>query len=111
MGAGNQTLQKQCDLLPLSHLSSQFFYGLPNMTLLKLSHQDQWTSWFCVNLTQARVIREESASLEEVPPMRSSCKAFSQLVINAGRAHCGWWHPWVGRGLLVWEMLGVRGDV
>jgi hypothetical protein len=28
--------------------------------------------------------------------MRSSWKTFSQLVIKAGRAHCGWCHPWVG---------------
>jgi hypothetical protein len=28
--------------------------------------------------------------------MRSSCKAFSQLVIKGGRAHCGWCHPWDG---------------
>jgi hypothetical protein len=25
--------------------------------------------------------------------MRSSCKAFSQLVIKGGRAHYGWCHP------------------
>jgi hypothetical protein len=28
--------------------------------------------------------------------MRSSCKAFSQLVIKGGRTHCGWCHPWAG---------------
>ena len=28
--------------------------------------------------------------------MRSSCKAFSQLVIKDGRAHCGWDHPSAG---------------
>jgi hypothetical protein len=28
--------------------------------------------------------------------MRFSCKAFSQFVINGGRAHCGWCHPWAG---------------
>jgi hypothetical protein len=28
--------------------------------------------------------------------MRSSCKAFSQLVIKGGRAHGGWCHPWAG---------------
>jgi hypothetical protein len=26
------------------------------------------TGWFCVNLTQARVIREEGGSVEETPP-------------------------------------------
>jgi hypothetical protein len=29
--------------------------------------------------------------------MRSSCKAFSQLVFKGGRAHCAWCHPWAGR--------------
>jgi hypothetical protein len=28
--------------------------------------------------------------------MRSSCKAFSQLVIKGRRAHCGWCHLWAG---------------
>jgi hypothetical protein len=28
--------------------------------------------------------------------MRSSCKAFSQLVIKGRGAHCGWCHPWAG---------------
>jgi hypothetical protein len=28
--------------------------------------------------------------------MSSSCKAFSQLVIKGGRAHCGWCHSWAG---------------
>jgi hypothetical protein len=28
--------------------------------------------------------------------MRSSCKAFSQLVIKSERAHCEWCHPWAG---------------
>jgi hypothetical protein len=28
--------------------------------------------------------------------MRSSCKAFSQLVIKSGRAHYGLCHPWAG---------------
>jgi hypothetical protein len=36
----------------------------------------------CVNLTQAGVITEKGASLEEMPPMRCSYKAFSQLVIK-----------------------------
>ena len=30
--------------------------------------------------------------------MRSSCKAFSQLVIKGGRAHYGWCHPWASPG-------------
>jgi hypothetical protein len=28
--------------------------------------------------------------------MRSSCGAFSQLVIKWGKAPCGWCHPWAG---------------
>jgi hypothetical protein len=44
-----------------------------------------WAQWYwlvlCVNLTQAEVITEKGASVEE---MRSNCKAFSQLVIKGG---------------------------
>ena len=43
-----------------------------------------------VNLTQARDIREEGASVEEI---RSSCKAFSQLVINGGELSPLWVVP------------------
>jgi hypothetical protein len=28
--------------------------------------------------------------------MRSSCKAFSQLVIKGGKPPCSWYHPWAG---------------
>jgi hypothetical protein len=28
--------------------------------------------------------------------MRSSCKAFSQLVDGEGPDYCGWCHPWTG---------------
>jgi hypothetical protein len=38
----------------------------------------------CVNLTQAGVIIGKGASLEKNASMRSSCKAFSQLVIKEG---------------------------
>jgi len=41
---------------------------------------DYWLV-LCVNLTQAGVITEKGASLEEML-LRSSCKAFSQLVIK-----------------------------
>jgi hypothetical protein len=40
----------------------------------------------------AGVITEKGASVGEMPPWRSSCKAFSQLVIKSGRSHCGWDH-------------------
>ncbi len=33
-------------------------------------------------LDTAGVIQEKGASVEEMPPVRSSCKAFSQLVIK-----------------------------
>jgi hypothetical protein len=42
------------------------------------------TGCLCVNLTQARVLREKSASVEEMDAVRSSCRAFSQLVLNGG---------------------------
>ena len=38
--------------------------------------------------------------------MRCSCKAFSQLVIKGGKAHCGWCHPLAGRlEFIVLEVL------
>jgi hypothetical protein len=45
------------------------------------------TSWSCH--------RESSFSWGKAS-MRSSCKAFSQLVIKDVRVHCGWDHPWTG---------------
>jgi hypothetical protein len=55
--------------------------------------------WFCVNLIQARAIREEGTSIQNMPPFRSSCKAFSQSEINGGARQ--WWHkpliPALGR--------------
>jgi hypothetical protein len=41
--------------------------------------------------------------------MRSSFQAFSQLVIKRGRAHCGWWHPWV-LGSIREQAEQARGD-
>jgi hypothetical protein len=46
------------------------------------------TGWFYVNLTQLE-ITEKGASVEEMPPMRSSCRAFSQLVIKGERPLVG----------------------
>jgi hypothetical protein len=40
-------------------------------------------------LTQAGVITEKGASLEKNASMRSSCKAFSQLVIKRGGLRVG----------------------
>ena len=50
---------------------------------------------FCVNLTQAGVIRERNLPWGNAS-MRSSCKAFSQLVIKGWRAHCGCCYPCAG---------------
>jgi hypothetical protein len=47
----------------------------------------------CINLTQARIIREE-ASVEEMPPRDH--KAFSQLVINGGGPSPLWVVPSLG---------------
>jgi hypothetical protein len=40
-------------------------------------------------LDTAGVIIEKGASVEEMPPMRSNCKAFSQLVIKGERPLVG----------------------
>jgi hypothetical protein len=49
----------------------------------------------CQLYTGWRYHRERSFSLGSAF-MRSSCKAFSQLVVKGGSAHCGWYHPWAG---------------
>ena len=36
--------------------------------LLPFSENGMCPGWFCVNLTQARVLREEGASVEKMPP-------------------------------------------
>jgi len=41
--------------------------------------------------------------------VRSSCKAFAQLVINWGRAHCEWCHLWAG-GLGFLQAEQARGS-
>jgi hypothetical protein len=52
------------------------------------------TGWFlCVDLIQAGVITEKGAAIEE---MRSSCKAFSQLVIKWGGLSPLWVVPSLG---------------
>jgi hypothetical protein len=81
-----QVLCKSRKGFELSHLSH------PQMCL---SLYSLYWLILCANLTQARIIREEGASVGE---MRSSCKAFSQLVINWGGpsplwvvSSLGWW--------------------
>lgn len=56
-----------------------------------------------INLTQARVIWEEEASIEKIIPISSDCigkqafRTFFKLVIVVGRpVHCGWCYPWLG---------------
>jgi len=51
---------------------------------------------FCVNLTQAGVITEKGAFLEEMPSWDPAVKHFFQLVIKVGRAYCRWCWPWAG---------------
>jgi hypothetical protein len=48
-----------------------------------------------VNLTQAGVTTEKGAFSWGNASMRSSCKAFSQLVMGGG-SHCRWCHLWAG---------------
>ena len=44
-----------------------------------------YTWWsLCVNLTQARVIREKGASTEELSPGDPAVRHFSQLMITGG---------------------------
>jgi hypothetical protein len=36
--------------------------------LIRVKDQHMCTGWVCVNLTQARIVREEGASVEKMPP-------------------------------------------
>lgn len=58
-----------------------------------------WLYWriVCVNLTQASIIREKRSLSWENAPMRVSCQAFCQLLINGkSPAHGGWHRLWAG---------------
>jgi hypothetical protein len=67
----------------LKHLSLN---ELPRTMGTKESMRYECTSWFlCVNLTSRSYHRERRLPWGNAS-MRSSCKAFSQLVINWGRA-------------------------
>ena len=56
-----------------------------------------YTDCFCVNLTQARVIRKEGASVVEMPPWDPTLRHFlTQWLVWKVPGHCGWCHPWVG---------------
>ena len=48
------------------------------------------STWHRMELSQRRSLSWGNVS------MRSSCKAFSQLVIKGRRAHCGRCYPWTG---------------
>jgi hypothetical protein len=54
---------------------------------LEVELQDVLTSFVCVNLIQAGFITKKGDSLWGNASVRSSCKAFSQLVIKSGRAY------------------------
>jgi hypothetical protein len=50
---------------------------------IKYLLQAKCTGWLCINLIQVGIITEKGASLEEMP-VRTSYKAFSQLMIKGG---------------------------
>ena len=53
--------------------------------------------WVCVNLTQAGVITEKGASIEEMPPWDPTVRHFLNYWSRVeGPAHFGWCHLWVG---------------
>jgi hypothetical protein len=54
------------------------------------------TGWFCVSTWHSWSYHRERSLTWGNASMRSSYRAFSQLVIKDGRAHCGWCHPWAG---------------
>jgi hypothetical protein len=62
----------------------------------KQGNQIQCTGWFCVSTWHKLELSQKRSFSWGNVSMRSSCKAFSQLVIKGGRAHCGWCHPWAG---------------
>jgi hypothetical protein len=69
-------------------------FMIPTIRLLRI-RPIFLTEVLCVNLIQAGGTTEKGTSVEEInASIRSSCKAFSQLVFKGGRAHCGWCHPW-----------------
>jgi hypothetical protein len=73
-------------LLGLEINRDLFFFILRNLILAGFVCQLD-TSW---SYHKERSLPWGNAS------MISSCKAFSQLVIKGGRAHCGWCHSWAG---------------
>jgi hypothetical protein len=55
------------------------------------------TGWVWVNLTQARIVRDEGALVEEMPPWDPVVSIFEiSDQCGKGPAHCEWCHPWVG---------------
>jgi hypothetical protein len=51
---------------------------------------------FVCQLSTSRSYHRERSLSWGNASLRTSCKAFSQLVIKGGKAHCGWCHPWAG---------------
>jgi hypothetical protein len=71
-----------------SHRNSSFWSGKP---------WQRWcTGWFCVSTWHKLGYHRERSLPWGNASMGSSCKAFSQLVIKGGRAHCEWCHLWAG---------------
>ena len=58
--------------------------------------RDHCTGWVLCQLDTGWSYHRERILPWGNASMRSSCKAFSQLVIKGGRAHYGWCHPWAG---------------
>ena len=54
------------------------------------------TGWFCVSTWHSWSYHREKSFRWGNASMRSSCKSFSQLVIKAWRALCGWHNLWAG---------------
>jgi hypothetical protein len=72
-----------------SFLSDPPTYPLPQIHIWGL----YWLV-LCVNLTQAGVITEKGASVEEVPPW--AVGHFLSWRSRGVRLHYGWCHPWAG---------------
>lgn len=49
----------------------------------------------CADFTEARVIKENGASVEEMPTLDPAKKAFLQIVFTSGGSSpCVWCHTW-----------------
>jgi hypothetical protein len=55
---------------------SKLLHKVTNDSLRRENWIRSWTGWFCVNLTQAGVITEKGASVEEMPPWDPTVRHF-----------------------------------